>query len=67
MLFLFKFTGIFYPVAHLLLETVYIEKTLEEGKKKGKELSAALPTPKPPKMLRKGAMKTWGKGDLAMI
>lgn len=59
--------GIFYPIACLLLETVYIEKTLQEGKKKEKELSIVLPSPRPLKVPRKGAMKTWGKGDLATI
>lgn len=59
--------GIFCPVACLLLETVYIEKTLEEGKEKGKELSIALLSPNPPKMPRKGVRKTRGKGDLATI
>lgn len=40
---------------------------MEEDKKKGKELSIALPSPKPPRFPRKSAMKTWGKGDLATI
>lgn len=50
--------GIFYPAACLLLETVYIEKTLEEGKKKWN----CPPLPKTPQNAQKRCEENMGEG-----
>lgn len=52
-----------------ILQPVSFQKQFIQKRhwKKARKNEIALPSPKPPKMPRKGARKTWGKGDLAAI